>query len=641
VGKKGQSPKAKGQTPKSGGTGVIARDADDRALNIPARIGQVLGLLCLVVLPLASGGYSGWGYQCGYVLLPLAAVLCLPSLRLGRLALGVIAAFLLSALLLLTPLHASAFAGQALWFNLLALAAAWIVTRSILLEPDDLARWLLPAIAVSAVLTALAGLFPYWGHWLNAGDFDYMVVSTFGLHNAYAGFLLLAWPGAALAALQTRGSARALFWAAALLLLITLVLTASRAATFAMVLQLGVFALAVLRQRLRWGNLATVLAGLVLLGTPVAAGALYLRSHFDYSLLGRLRFWDASLRMALEHPLGVGLGGFRYAYPQYQVDWQYYSVDPHSWPIQLLAELGIPGALLALVIAVGVVRWARRAVAAGSAGSGLTGWLAVVAVGGSLLHAAFDFDYTFAATTAVLGVLLAYGTAPRAKAAESAGPVATEQVNISQRPLRTVAALWLLALCGWGQLLTLERFVLDELRAAQIADPRLSAARRVELLRQAVSLMPRDEAAQLDLAHALAEREGKRSRAAHDHATRAAQLAPHNAAAYALLGALASSPQDADAQFRRALKLDPYNHPEFYFAWASAAQTPEQRYERLKLGVERIPMEAPIQPDHVRYPDWHQFNPIWGKWWSQLAQLETDPAAKRKYAEIAARFGSE
>jgi hypothetical protein len=628
VGKKGQSRKAKGRI---GVSALPARDdssvVNAAQANIPARLGQMLGLICLFLLPLASGGYSGWGYQLGFVLLPLAALLCLPSLRLTRFAAGACALLLTVAALYVNLVH-PAFAGRLLWLDMLALIAAWIVTRSILLENSDAARWLMPTIVASAVLTALAGLFPYWGHWLNTHNWDYMVVSTFGLHNAYAGFLLLAWPIAAIAALQKSGARSGLLWTATVLLLLTLFLTGSRAASFVMVLQVAVYLLLRLQSKWGWKLPATIGAGLILIGAPLAAGAFYLQRHFDYSMQGRLRFWDASLRIFADHPLGIGLGNFRYVYPQYQLDWQYYSVDPHSWILQLLAELGVPGALAVLFILAGFVLW-MRSVLRGPFDR--TALLAVVAVGGSLAHAAFDFDYTFAATTTLLGVLVAYATS---RAREKSLPADIKEPPRNARALSYAAVAALALHCVWGQSLTLERFVLDELRAEQLSDPKPSSQREAELLEQALSFAPYDEATQLEFANALA-RSGN-SAEAFAHARRATLLVHGNAAAVALMAALREDGRMS--RFGRALELDPYNHPEFYFAFASAVPTPEQRYEILKLGIERIPMESPIQPDHIRYPDWHGFNPLWAKWWNQLAQLESDPAQKKKYQEIAARF---
>jgi tetratricopeptide (TPR) repeat protein len=584
----------------------------------------LLGLLCLALLPLASGGYSGWGYQLGFVLLPLAALLCLPALRLERLAQLALTAFLLSPLLLFAPFMPWTHSGATLWFSLLALPCGWIIARSLQQHDRGLTRYVLPTITLSAVLTALAGLFPWWGHWLNYGDFDYHVVSTFGLHNAYAGYLLLAWPVGLMAALQARSKAgRIAGWAATLLLTATLVLTGSRAAAFVFALQLLFVVALWLVRRLRWSGPVSWSATLLGLLMPVAAALVYVTRNLDYSLQGRLRFWDASLEMLAQHPLtGVGLGGFGYAFPQLQPDWRYYSVDPHSWLLQLPAELGLLGVLIAAACVAGFMLWARGALSISS--------LLVAAVAGSLLHAAFDFDYTFAATTLLLGVLLGWGSRVGANSGVDQAEPSTQ--GPPRKVWRGLAVAALLVALVFGQLLTLERFTLDALRVAR------GPQRQSELLEQAVRLVPWNERTQLMLAEALAQVEGKNSERARTYVERALQLEPRLSGAWALRAALQREPVDADSDFARAIELDPYNHPEYYFAWATAAQTAEQRYERLKLGVERIPAEHPITPDHIRAPDWYQFNPLWARWWQQLAELERDPAQQKNYAEISQRF---
>ncbi|MDQ3024371.1 MAG: O-antigen ligase family protein [bacterium] len=617
--------------------------------SVAARLGQVLGLICIALLPLASGGFSGWGYQLGFVLLPLAAALCLPSLRMHRVAAVVLLLVLFSPLLVFSPLFQWTHGGLTLWFSLLAIPCGWIIARSMQLSDSGFSRWLYPTITTSAALTALTGLFPWWGHWLNHGDYHYQIVSTFGLPNAFAGFLLLALPVAAIAALQSRsGVGRALAWIAVLLLIATLLLTGSRGATIVLALQVLAFIGLRICAKLRWGRVQTALATAMLLALPIAAAVFAMTRLHDYSMQGRLRFWDAALQMFADNPLsGVGIGGFAYAFPQYQPDWRYYSIDPHSWLLQLPAELGVLGVFIALACVYGTARWILRCVRAESGSSrtdegapldlptttegdrlapcgNSTLLLCTLAVLGSLLHAAFDFDYTFAATTALLGVLLALGSLIPARTVDAV-------------PVRATAMQWLatgalLVAVGFGQLLTLERFMLDELRVAP------GAQRQGELLRQAVRLVPWNERTQLMLAEVLAAQQGKNSREARAHVERSIELEPRMSAAWALRAALQRSPELADADFEHAIALDPYNHPEFYFAWAAAAQTPQQRYDRLKLGVERIPAEHPITPQHVRAPDWYRLNPLWLRCWQQLAELETDPEQKKKYEDIAGRF---
>ena len=249
----------------------------------------------------------------------------------------------------------------------------------------------------------LAGLTALYGWFVPGGWSEGHIVSTFGLHNSYAGYLLLAWPAAmAGAVLAQRWQWRAAYIAVALALALTLVLTFSRAAWLVLGLQaLALLAFALWRaaRRQARGEMAfaagtglTVLLLAGLLAVPqIRAHLLSITNFNDYSMQGRLRFWEAAWAMFRDHLLmGVGPGNFAYVFPQYQQDWRYYSVDPHSWVLQLLAELGIPGALIALAVLAGLALWTVR-LWRRTGGSPLA---AVFSIGvlGSLLHAAVDFD---------------------------------------------------------------------------------------------------------------------------------------------------------------------------------------------------------------------------------------------------------
>ena len=86
----------------------------------------------------------------------------------------------------------------------------------------------------------------------------------------------------------------------------------------------------------------------------------------DVALSGRLDIWHASLRMAAAHPInGVGVRGFRYAYPQYAPANDHFVVGEscgvgegachaHQIVLEVLTETGAIG--LALWLASLVVR---------------------------------------------------------------------------------------------------------------------------------------------------------------------------------------------------------------------------------------------------------------------------------------------
>jgi hypothetical protein len=130
----------------------------------------------------------------------------------------------------------------------------------------------------------------------------------------------------------------------------------------------------------------------------------------------RWTWWTEAWKLFTDHPLlGMGAGSFGVAHKQVRVS-DLDAVEPHSLPLQFLAETGLVGGLLAggatlaaLIAAIGAVRRAelreRAAVVA------LT-----CALGAYLAQGLVDFDWDFLAVTGplmlVTGVLLATGRAP-------------------------------------------------------------------------------------------------------------------------------------------------------------------------------------------------------------------------------------
>ena len=625
-----------------------------------AALGSTLGLIALAFLPLLSGGYSGTGYQVSFVVLPLGALIAWLSLPRRPLAVQlVLLVYLLGGLAV--PLWVQA--GRIYWFTMLALPCAWLTTWALLARVPSRRGWLLPAITISAVLTGLYG----WFLWLGNGALHYQINSTFGLHNSYAGYLLLAWPASLLGTvLSQRWWVRLLYGLAGVYLAATLVLTYSRASWVAFAAQLVALALYLAWRYLRGrgtgrtllyagGGLLAAVAGLLLL--PSVQSVLPTFSLQDYSVQGRLRFWQAALEMFASHPLlGVGPGNFAYVYPQYQQDYIYYSVDPHSWPLQLFSELGLVGVLITIALLAGLFFWGRR-LWRGTRGSPVA-ILLLAAVGGSLLHALVDFDYTFTATTALLGALLAWGTwlatSGRAEVPGALEPgadstedglagVATgtaEPGGQEGKQRRGVARTWhiigsgvlvlLLAVAVVaGELLTAERFYLDQLRST-----RLSPAQRYETLMKAARYNPLNHTTRYQLAQLLAQPGPLRDRdEAREQVDWAVELNERYAVAWALKGLL----RREDSYIEAALEIDPYNYPDHYWYYATLADDPEVRRERLLLGLRRIPITKPITPQHVR-PTWYELNPLFAEWYYELARVTEDERQAAKYRRIAAEF---
>lgn len=103
------------------------------------------------------------------------------------------------------------------------------------------------------------------------------------------------------------------------------------------------------------------------------------RVGLDFALAGRLQIWQVAVRMSAEHPInGVGVRGFRYAYPSYaQIGDRWVqeqtrdgvvvktgATHPHQLFLELSSETGWVGIVLWLVAAACVIRAYRRTDAA-------------------------------------------------------------------------------------------------------------------------------------------------------------------------------------------------------------------------------------------------------------------------------------
>lgn len=68
----------------------------------------------------------------------------------------------------------------------------------------------------------------------------------------------------------------------------------------------------------------------------------------DDSAAGRIKAWQAAVEMAQDHPLGIGQGNFSHYVGQYQPE--ILGKDTHNTYLRALAELGVPGLLLILLM---------------------------------------------------------------------------------------------------------------------------------------------------------------------------------------------------------------------------------------------------------------------------------------------------
>lgn len=151
---------------------------------------------------------------------------------------------------------------------------------------------------------------------------------------------------------------------------------------------------------------------------PAAAGAgaamVDLEELWGVATLGRVAIWRAALAMFRDHWLfGVGLGGFGDFFPNYRLD-TYYTRYPHSFLLEIGAELGVVGlvGIVGFLVAALLPPVSRVVAATRGPGTDITGSLLssiCTAAGILLVHGLIDIDWHAPANPILLFVLL--GTA--------------------------------------------------------------------------------------------------------------------------------------------------------------------------------------------------------------------------------------
>jgi O-antigen ligase len=118
----------------------------------------------------------------------------------------------------------------------------------------------------------------------------------------------------------------------------------------------------------------------------------------------RVRVWIDSLSLVRDFPVtGCGFGAFAASYPLVRSpEIRYFFAHAHNEPVQLLAEGGIVGLILVLMVAVPVARTALAAIrgAKGRLAVGFAAGLVAVA-----LHAIIDFNFHIPSNAVVSAVL--------------------------------------------------------------------------------------------------------------------------------------------------------------------------------------------------------------------------------------------
>lgn len=260
-------------------------------------------------------------------------------------------------------------------------------------------EWIVFGLVTSALVNAVLGIFQFFGgsgaEHLLINDSNFRAFGTFGQPNPFGGFMGLITPIAAAAALGYLQRAwnvyrtnrvlpyrllfAVLFYAlSTLILAVALLMSWGRGAWLAFGVSMMV--LVAIAPRKLWHGIALVTAALALVGLAWASGRLPASiverinsatqetfsftdvrgvdiNPLNYALYERLAHWQAAINMATAYPfLGVGLGNYEIAYPDFRLMyWKYPLGHAHNYYLNVFAETGIIGFIGYLVMWVGII----------------------------------------------------------------------------------------------------------------------------------------------------------------------------------------------------------------------------------------------------------------------------------------------
>jgi probable O-glycosylation ligase (exosortase A-associated) len=294
------------------------------------------------------------------------------------------------------------------------LVAIYIVTLNVVSSPKRL-KWVLGAIVLASIVTSV-GAIKWYLHGTDLVEgFRSRWVGVYADPNHLAEDLALIVPLAVAFVMRKPNP----LWlklacgAAAILAVISIIQTHSRGGSIGLLVAMGIWAL---REKKR---LRAVVVGLALLGglAAFAPKSFWEREQTvgdfreDASAMGRVHAWNVASKIGVDRPLlGVGAGGFRFAWPLYAPEAATQAYVAHNIYLDTLGELGLVGFFFFLIFTGGATgaafevpddqehAWMARALAAA-----ISGYLVCNLFSGDMISAHLYVFFGLASAAAAIG----------------------------------------------------------------------------------------------------------------------------------------------------------------------------------------------------------------------------------------------
>ncbi len=304
-------------------------------------------------------------------------------------------------------------------------------------------------------------------------------------------------------------------------------------------------------------------------------------AHGDSSTYSRLTLWNAAFQITLHNPwVGIGPARFALIYPRYQQNFQFYSIAPHNWVLRLLAETGMISTAIIMYLIFSAFLSPHKELSSPEkrqetpAPSPLTTYLLQVGVASFLIVSLTDVTLYFPTLWTTAGALLGLSYI---------GSSSRQPPSSNNQPQRYNRSIHYLLSTFWAVMLLLNLLSLParwKVIQGEYYQMTGKYNEAIKVLQQASKLLPGwGKPTRLALEIIL---QSDPSRLSPEHLTKLSSYYLHcnptDSYAYYLYGrALLLQQKISESQqaFKKAIALDPHNHPIYYYYYALAKSKTE------------------------------------------------------------------